>query len=51
VQAVEEAVVNAIVAGRDTATFKPPGRTCLGIDTARLAALFRSQPNQTAQPS
>lgn len=44
VQAVEEAVVNAIVAGRDTPTFKPAGLTCHGIDTARLAALFRDTP-------
>lgn len=43
VQAVEEAVVNAIVAGRDTPTFKPVGFTCHGIDTERLAALFRGQ--------
>ena len=41
VQAVEEAVVNAIVAGRDTPTFKPAGMTCHGIDTEKLAALFR----------
>ena len=41
VQAVEESVVNAIVAGEDVATFKPAGGVCKGIDTARLAALFR----------
>jgi D-aminopeptidase len=40
VQAVEEAVVNAIVAGEDVATVKPPGHIVPGIDTARLAALF-----------
>ena len=40
VQAVEEAVVNAIVAGEDVATVKPPGQIVPGIDTARLAALF-----------
>ena len=44
VQAVEEAVVNAIVAGRDKPTFKPVGFTCHGIDTEKLAALFRGQP-------
>lgn len=43
VQAVEEAVVNAIVAGSDTPTFKPAGFTCHGINTEKLAALFRSQ--------
>jgi D-aminopeptidase len=40
VETVEEAVVNAIVAGDDTPTVKPPGRICPGIDRARLAALF-----------
>lgn len=42
VEAVEEAVVNALVAGCDVPTFKPAGLTCKGIDTARLARLFRS---------
>ena len=41
VEAVEEAVVNALVAGEDTPTVKPAGLTCRAIDTARLAALFR----------
>jgi D-aminopeptidase len=40
VQAVEEAVVNAIVAGTDTPTFKPLGHVVRGIDRAALAALF-----------
>jgi len=40
VEAVDEAVVNAIVAGEDTPTVKPPGGVCRAIDTARLAALF-----------
>lgn len=40
VEAVEEAVVNAIVAGEDTPTVHPQGRVCLGIDHARLAAIF-----------
>lgn len=40
VQSVEEAVVNAIVAGEDVATFKPAGHIVPGIDTNRLAALF-----------
>ncbi|MEP3297644.1 MAG: P1 family peptidase, partial [Pseudoruegeria sp.] len=30
VECVEEAVVNALVAGEDTATFKPSGKTCFG---------------------
>ena len=41
VESVEEAVVNAIVAGEDTPTVKPPGQVCPGIDRARLAAIFR----------
>jgi D-aminopeptidase len=40
VQAVEEAVVNAIVAGEDTPTFKPKGAFIPGIDRGRLKALF-----------
>ena len=40
VEAVEEAVVNAIVAGTDTPTFKPAGHVIKGIDHAALAALF-----------
>lgn len=40
VEAVEEAVVNALVAGEDVATVKPPGRICHAIDTAALAAVF-----------
>jgi D-aminopeptidase len=40
VEAVEEAVVNAIVAGRDTPTFRFAGSTIPGIDHAALAAMF-----------
>lgn len=40
VEAVEEAVVNALVAGRDTPTVKPPGHVIPGIDHAALAVLF-----------
>lgn len=41
VEATEEAVVNAIVAGVDVAAVKPKGLTVPGIDTERLAAMFR----------
>lgn len=41
VEAVEEAVVNAIVAGVDVAAVKPKGLIVPGIDSARLAALFQ----------
>jgi D-aminopeptidase len=40
VQAIEEAVVNAMVAGVDVPTIKPPGHTCKAIDTTALKALF-----------
>jgi D-aminopeptidase len=40
VESVEEAVVNAIVAGEDVATFKPKGQVVRAIDTAALAALY-----------
>ncbi|MFN3954362.1 MAG: P1 family peptidase [Pararhodobacter sp.] len=40
VEAVEEAVVNALVAGENAPTFKPAGQTCRAIDTARLASLL-----------
>lgn len=41
VEAVEEAVVNAIVAGEDVATVKPPGHVVRGIDRERLSAFWR----------
>ena len=40
VEAIEEAVVNAMVAGVDTPTVKPPGMTCRALDTERLRAIF-----------
>jgi D-aminopeptidase len=40
VEAVEEAVVNALVAAEDAPTFKPPGRVCRAIDADRLRAIF-----------
>jgi D-aminopeptidase len=40
VQSIEEAVVNAIVAGVDTTTVKPAGYTCKAIDRQTLQALF-----------
>jgi L-aminopeptidase/D-esterase-like protein len=42
VEAVEEAVVNAIVAGEDTPAVKPEGLMIRGIDRAALAALFKT---------
>jgi D-aminopeptidase len=41
VEAVEEAVVNALVAGRDTPTFNPEGKICRGIDHNRLRDVMR----------
>jgi D-aminopeptidase len=40
VEAIEEAVVNALVAGEDVATFKPAGHVVRAIDTRRLAGMF-----------
>ena len=40
VQSVEEAVVNAMVAGEDVPTVKPPGRTCRALDHDRLREIF-----------
>jgi L-aminopeptidase/D-esterase-like protein len=40
VQSIEEAVVNAMVAGEDVATVKPEGLTCRALDHARLKAIF-----------
>lgn len=40
VQAVEEAVVNTLVAGEDVPTFKPDGLIVRAIDTASLQELF-----------
>ena len=40
VESVEEAVVNALVAGEDAPTVKPPGLTVRAIDTDALKAAF-----------
>jgi D-aminopeptidase len=42
VEAIEESVINAIVAGEDVATVKPAGHVCRAIDTDRLRQIFRS---------
>lgn len=46
VEAVEEAVVNALVAGEDVPMVKPRGQVCRAIDTAALAALFSGSGRQ-----
>ena len=40
VECVEEAVVNALVAGESVPTFKPSGLTCKGIDLEFLKGVF-----------
>ena len=40
VEAIEEAVVNAIVAGEAVETVKPSGHVCQALDTARLRKIF-----------
>ncbi len=42
VESVEEAVVNALVAGVDVAAINPAGLIVRAIDTAKLATLFRA---------
>ncbi len=42
VEAIEEAVVNALVAGEDVKTVKPAGKTCYALDTTRLVELCKS---------
>ena len=41
VESVEEAVINALVAGKEAITFKPEGKICLGIDHAELVEVMR----------
>jgi L-aminopeptidase/D-esterase-like protein len=41
VQSVEEAVVNAMVAGEDVPTVRPKGGICRALDPARLRAIFQ----------
>ena len=41
VEAIEESVVNAMVAGEDVVTGKPAGLTCRAIDLDRLQTIFR----------
>ena len=43
VQAVEEAVVNALVAAEDMTTIKPEGSVCRAIDHAQLRAALGLQ--------
>ena len=40
VEAIEEAVVNAMLAAEDMTTLRPPGRLCRAIDPERLRRLF-----------
>lgn len=41
VEAIEESVVNAMVAGEKVETFKPPGQVCPAIDHDRLSRFFK----------
>jgi L-aminopeptidase/D-esterase-like protein len=40
VQSIEEAVVNAMVAGEDVPTVKPEGKTCRALDASQLKTIF-----------
>lgn len=48
-QAVDEAVINAIVQGEDVPCVKPVGRVCPGIDTAELCRIVLSQTDALAR--
>lgn len=41
VEAVDEAVINALVAGEDVPSVRPAGRICKAIDTEQLKEIFR----------
>ncbi|KEA63495.1 beta-peptidyl aminopeptidase [Marinobacterium lacunae] len=45
VEAVDEAVINAMVAAEDMPTFRPPGKVCRAIDTDRLVDLVSTALN------
>ena len=40
-EAIEEAVVNALLAAEDMTTLRPPGLVCRSIDADRLSEIFR----------
>ena len=40
-EAVEEAVINALLAAEDMTTLRPPDLVCRAIDAERLATFFR----------
>ena len=42
VEAIEEAVINALVAARDTPTLRPPGKVCRAIPHDRLVEVMRA---------
>jgi D-aminopeptidase len=42
VDATDEAIINAMVAAEDTPTFKPAGKVCRAIDTARLVEILQA---------
>lgn len=41
VEAVEEAVLNALVAAEDMTTLRPPDRVCRALDHSRLVEIMR----------
>ncbi len=42
VQSIDEAIVNAMVAGEDVPTIKPEGKICRALDHTRLRAIFKN---------
>lgn len=48
VEAVDESVINAIVAGEEVAMFRPTGQVCTDIDTERLMSIMATYGRTTA---
>jgi len=42
-EAIEEAIVNAMLAAEDMTTLRPPGLVCRALDGNRLAAIFKAK--------
>lgn len=42
-EAIEEAIVNAMLAANDMTTLRPPGRVCRAIDANHLTAIFNQK--------
>jgi L-aminopeptidase/D-esterase-like protein len=50
VEAVDESIINALVAGEDVATFKPAGFICPALDTDRLLQIMAAYGRPASPP-